>query len=156
MRLILDYKQGSAAALQQSPKSNTWSKTKLAQRKRPRGRAGRTVKTDSLQSPPAPLYLGAHAAARSHAGMQHRITGTGTSAGAGDIIASQCLLGRQAACRAVFAEQATGCTQLQQQGALLAGATGLGIVARCNAAQAAAARQAMIAKVIVQRHGKSK
>ena len=87
--------------------------------------------------------------------MNHGIPGAGTGAGPGHIIACQGLLGRQATCGAGFTEQASWCAQLQQEAAFLTSRAGLGVIAGGNAAQMAAALQAMITKVVVQRHGES-
>lgn len=87
--------------------------------------------------------------------MDDRIPGAGTSAGPGHIIAGQSLLRRQTARGAGFAEQASWRAQLQQEAAFFTSRAGLGIVAGGNAAQMATALQAMITKIVVQRHGKS-
>ena len=87
--------------------------------------------------------------------MDDRISGAGTGTRPSHIIACQCLLGRQAARGAGFAEQASWCAQLQQESAFFTSRAGLGIIAGGNAAQMAAALQAMITKIVVQRHGKS-
>lgn len=87
--------------------------------------------------------------------MKHGIPGAGTGARPGHIIACQGLLRRQATCGAGFAEQTARCAYLQQEAAFFTSRAGLGVIAGGNAAQMAAALQAMITKVVVQRHGES-